>query len=246
MGTLMQEATGNCTSGIQEDVARTAPCRAVYWHEGSVTAVERASLLGQVGCTVWLSGLSGAGKSTIACALEQALLQQGYFSYRLDGDNIRLGLNKDLGFSASDRTENIRRIGEVARLFADAGCICVAAFISPYAADRQAARALHQASGLPFIEVYIRCPLSVAEDRDPKGLYKKARAGLIHGFTGIDDPYEEPEHPEVTLDTDQLSVADCVNRLLDALKQAGVIETPAQRVCAGCAKRREEHDQRLN
>ncbi|KAF6000607.1 Papss1p [Cyanidiococcus yangmingshanensis] len=233
-----------CAEG---DVGETAaPRSAVYWHDGSVSAAERASLLGQVGCTVWLSGLSGAGKSTIACALEQALLQQGYFAYRLDGDNIRMGLNKDLGFSATDRAENIRRIGEVSRLFADAGCVCIAAFISPYAADRRAARALHAASGLPFIEVYVRCPLAVAEERDPKGLYKKARAGVIRGFTGIDDPYEEPEQPEVILDTDQHSVAECVNCLLDALRKAGVIETPAQRVCAGCAKGRDEFRHRLN
>ncbi|BAM78946.1 adenylylsulfate kinase [Cyanidioschyzon merolae strain 10D] len=218
----------------------------VYWHEGSVSRGERASLLGQTGCTVWLSGLSGAGKSTIACALEQALLHRGYFAYRLDGDNVRHGLNKDLGFSADDRAENIRRTGEVARLFADAGCICVTAFISPYAADRRGARALHEASSLPFVEVYVRCPLAVAEQRDPKGLYKKARAGLIHGFTGIDDPYEEPDRPDVILDTDKLSVGECVERLLCTLRDLGVIETPTTRVCATCVNARKERLQHMN
>ncbi|MCC5830488.1 MAG: adenylyl-sulfate kinase [Phycisphaeraceae bacterium] len=167
----------------------------ITWHPGAVSRDQRSRLLGQRGCTVWLTGLSGSGKSTIAVALEQALVERGRAAYRLDGDNIRHGLCSNLGFSTEDRQENIRRIGEVARLFADSGLITIASFISPYRADRQRVRAMHADATLPFFEVYVDCPLEVAEQRDPKGLYKKARAGLIKGFTGIDDPYEPPLPP---------------------------------------------------
>ena len=197
----------------------------VTWHEGHVSPEERQRFLGQKGATLWLTGLSGSGKSTIACALEQALLQMGRNAYRLDGDNVRHGLNKNLGFSADDRAENIRRIGEVARLFADGCTIAITGFISPYRADRDQARALHDEMGLPFIEVYVECPLDVAEQRDPKGLYKKARAGEIKHFTGIDDPYEAPENPELVIHTAELTVAQSVDALLEYLKQHNLIET---------------------
>ncbi|MBI1335955.1 MAG: adenylyl-sulfate kinase [Phycisphaera sp.] len=195
----------------------------ITWHEGSVTREERHKNLGQKGCTLWMTGLSASGKSTVAVALEQVLLQRGKHAYRLDGDNIRMGLNKNLGFSAEDRAENIRRIGEVAKLFADAGIITVTSFISPYKADRDTVRKLHDDAKIPFIEVYVNCPLDEAEKRDPKGLYKKARAGQIKGFTGIDDPYEAPEKPELELRTDKLSIAESVQDLLDLLAKHGLM-----------------------
>ncbi|KAJ7072420.1 adenylylsulfate kinase [Mycena amicta] len=150
-------------------------------HAGAVDTQERVALIGQRGVTIWLTGLSASGKSTIACALEQHLLHLHKFVYRLDGDNIRFGLNKDLGFDEKSRNENIRRIGEVSKLFTDAACVTITAFISPYRADRQLARDLHQKASLPFVEVFVDAPLSVVEERDPKGLYKKARAGEIKG-----------------------------------------------------------------
>ena len=191
----------------------------ITWQEGAVTRQERHQNLGQLGCTMWMTGLSGSGKSTVAVALEQVLLQRGYHAYLLDGDNIRHGLNKNLGFSAEDRAENIRRIGEVAKLFADAGMIAITSFISPYLADRHLVRQLHDESNLPFIEVYVDAPLDVAERRDPKGLYKKARAGEIKGFTGIDAPYEPPTNPELHLPTNELSVEESVQRLLLLLEE---------------------------
>ena len=154
----------------------------ITWHEGSISKEERSKLTGQKGVTVWFTGLSASGKSTIASALEQHLLLKGINAYRLDGDNIRFGLNKNLGFSPQDRTENIRRISEVAKLFADSTAIALTSFISPYKADREQARQLHKESNIPFLEVYIDIPIEVAEQRDPKGLYKKARAGEIKGF----------------------------------------------------------------
>lgn len=196
----------------------------ITWHEGEVTRAEREKNLDQKGVTVWMTGLSGSGKSTVAVALEQVLVQRGNRAYCLDGDNIRHGLNKNLGFSAEDRAENIRRIGEVTRLFADAGMISITSFISPYRADRDLARKLHEESNLPFLEVYVDCPLDVAEERDPKGLYKKARAGEIKGFTGIDDPYEEPTRPELHLRTDRDTVAESVGRVLDLLGERGLLE----------------------
>lgn len=182
-----------------------------------MTSNERTELLGQKGATIWLTGLSASGKSTIACALEQHLLHLKKFAYRLDGDNVRFGLNRDLGFDEKSRNENIRRIGEVSRLFTDAGSITITAFISPYRADRDLARDLHNRSSLPFVEVFVDAPLQVVEDRDPKGLYKKARAGEIKDFTGISAPYEAPESPEIHIRTDEVGVADAVRIIADYL-----------------------------
>jgi adenylylsulfate kinase len=195
----------------------------ITWHEGEASREERSRNLGQKGVTLWMTGLSGSGKSTIAVALEQVLIQNGKHAYRLDGDNVRHGLNKNLGFSADDRAENIRRIGEVTKLFADAGLISITSFISPYKADRDIVRQLHADAGIPYLEVYVDAPLDVAEERDPKGLYKKARAGEIKGFTGIDDPYEAPETAEIHLRTDKLSVEDSVRTLLEQLEQRGLL-----------------------
>jgi adenylylsulfate kinase len=195
----------------------------ITWHEGKVTPEERQKNMGQKGCTLWMTGLSGSGKSTVAVALEQVLMQRGYHAYRLDGDNIRMGLNKNLGFSAEDRDENIRRIGEVTKLFADAGIISVTSFISPYKAARDMVRKLHEDANIPFLEVHVDCSLEEAEKRDPKGLYKKARAGEIKGFTGIDDPFEAPENPEITIKTHELSIEESVQALLDALEERGLI-----------------------
>ena len=195
----------------------------VHWHQGEITGEDRHSLLGQKGATLWFTGLSGSGKSTIAVALEKALFQRGKLTYRLDGDNVRLGINKNLGFSAEDRTENIRRIGEIAKLFVDAGVIALSSFISPYQVDRQRVRELHAESGYPFVEIFVDCALSTAEERDPKGLYKKARAGEIKNFTGIDDPYEAPQSPEIHLRTDQMSLDEEVEIIIDYLHQQGFI-----------------------
>ena len=199
----------------------------VHWHGGEINRPERAQLLGHGGATLWFTGLSGSGKSTIAVALEQALYQRGVLVYRLDGDNIRLGINKNLGFSAEDRAENIRRVGEVSKLFVDGGVIVLSSFISPYLVDRQIVRELHEADNMPFIEVFVDCSLEAAEERDPKGLYKKARAGEIKNFTGIDDPYEAPEAPEVHLHTDQQSLKEEVEHLLELLEKQGLIPAAA-------------------
>lgn len=171
----------------------------ITWHEGVITKQDREKRLNQKGLVIWYTGLSGSGKSTLAHAVEEILFNRGQLCYILDGDNIRHGLNKNLGFSPEDREENIRRIGEVSKLFADAGIITMTAFISPYRADRDKARKLLDEGD--FIEVYVKVPLDVAEERDPKGLYKKARAGEIKEFTGISAPYEEPLQPEITIDT---------------------------------------------
>jgi len=196
----------------------------VTWHDGEVSRSDRNRLLGQRGATLWFTGLSGSGKSTVAVALESALFRLGKLSYRLDGDNVRLGINKNLGFSEEDRRENIRRIGEVAKLFNDAGFISLSSFISPYQRDRDEVRKLHEDAGLVFIEVFVDCRLEVAEQRDPKGLYKKARAGKIKGFTGIDDPYEAPERAEVHLHTDQTTLEEETRQVLEHLHAHGVIE----------------------
>ncbi|KAM5549554.1 adenylyl-sulfate kinase 3 [Rosa sericea] len=169
----------------------------IQWHQCSVKKEDRENMLKQKGCVIWITGLSGSGKSTVACALSGILYRRGKLAYVLDGDNVRHGLNRDLGFKAEDRAENIRRIGEVAKLFADAGVICIASLISPYRRDRDACRALLPAG--EFIEVFMDIPLHVCEARDPKGLYKLARAGKIKGFTGIDDPYESPLNCEIAL-----------------------------------------------
>ncbi|MGB0211526.1 adenylyl-sulfate kinase [Algiphilus sp.] len=195
----------------------------VHWHHGEVTREQRAERCGHRGATLWFTGLSGSGKSTVAVALEGALFQLGVQAYRLDGDNVRMGINRNLGFSAEDRAENIRRIGEVAKLFVDSGQIALSSFVSPYRADRDKVRALHDESGMDFIEIFVDCPLSTAEERDPKGLYKKARAGEIKNFTGIDDPYEAPEKPEIHLHTDEQSLEDEVATILDALRARGIL-----------------------
>jgi bifunctional enzyme CysN/CysC len=171
----------------------------VTWHAHAVTREDRARILGGAGATVWLTGLPSSGKSTVAAALESALVERGRPAYLLDGDNLRHGLNSDLGFSPSDRAENVRRTGEVARLLADAGLIAIASLVSPYAADRAAVRAAHVSDGLTFLEVFVNTPLEECERRDPKGLYARARAGELTGFTGIDDPYEAPERPDLEL-----------------------------------------------
>ena len=192
------------------------------WHHSRIEPADREALLRQRGCVVWLTGLSGCGKSTIACGLEERLVRGGHLAYILDGDNVRHGLNQDLGFTADERAENIRRIGHVAALFAQAGVIAITAFISPYAAGRDAAR---RAAGADrFFEVYLQTPLDECEKRDPKGLYKKARAGEIADFTGIDAPYEAPQRPELMLETAKLTPAECVERIIKMLNDRKVLQ----------------------
>jgi adenylylsulfate kinase len=197
----------------------------VHWHEGDITRAHRSKLLGHRGATLWFTGLSGSGKSTVAVELEGVLNQMGVLSYRLDGDNVRLGINRNLGFSSEDRTENIRRIGEIAKLFVDTGVVALSSFISPYAADRDQVRALHEAAGMDFIEIFVDCALEEAEKRDPKGLYKKARAGEIKNFTGIDDPYQSPENPEVHLHSDKQTLNEEVEVILAELRNRGIINS---------------------
>lgn len=221
----------------------------VFFHAGNVSREERAKLLKQTGATIWFTGLSGSGKSTIAMALERALIQSGHAAYALDGDNVRFGLNAGakilaetrgygaetakrfgLGFSAADREENIRRIGEVAKLFADAGLFAVASFVSPYRKDRDAVRCIHEQNktgALPFVEVYVSTPIETCEQRDPKGLYKQAReavaAGKGIGFTGIDDPYEPPTNPEITFDATSQTTEQGVEVVLKYLRENGLL-----------------------
>lgn len=195
----------------------------IVWHEGHVARFQREKLLGQHGATVWFTGLPSSGKSTIAFSVEHALIEQGRLAYVLDGDNVRHGLNKNLGFSAEDREENIRRIGEVCKLFADTGVVCLASFVSPYTKDRDAVRQVHDDAGLPFIEVYVDVSVKECEKRDPKGLYAKARKGEIKGFTGIDDPYEPPHKPELTLKNAENSVADAAQKVLTLLTEQGIL-----------------------
>ena len=195
----------------------------VHWHDGDVTREDRAKMLGHKGVTLWFTGLSGSGKSTVAVAVEKALAARGVLSYRLDGDNIRLGINANLGFSAEDRQENIRRVGEISKLFADTGVVVLSSFISPYREDRNMVRRIHEEGGLSYLEVFVDCSLEEAESRDPKGLYKKARAGEIRGFTGIDDPYEAPTAPELHLRTDQMSLEEEVDMVLSNLEARGII-----------------------
>ena len=196
----------------------------VTWHDGEITREDRYQILRQQGATIWFTGLSGSGKSTIAVALEQALFNAGKLSYRLDGDNVRLGINKNLGFSEQDRKENIRRIGEIAKLFGDAGTIALSSFISPYKADRDEVRELHESADLKFVEVFVDCSLAVAEERDPKGLYKKARTGEIKNFTGIADPYEAPANPEIHLKTDEMTLEQEVAIVIDYLVDNGLLK----------------------
>ena len=195
----------------------------VVWHSGAVTRADREARLGQWAGTVWFTGLSGSGKSTVAVEVERRLAAQGRLCYRLDGDDLRHGLNGDLGFSEADRTENIRRTGEVCRLLVDAGVIVLASFVSPFRADRDQVRAMHAAANMPFLEAYVDVPIEVAESRDPKGLYAKARAGEIKGFTGIDQPYEAPESPEIVVNTAELTVEDAAERVIEHLRGAGLI-----------------------
>ena len=197
----------------------------ITWHHGAIAQADRERLLGQKGAVIWFTGLSGSGKSTLAHAVEEALFEQGRLSFVLDGDNVRHGLNKNLGFSPEDRTENIRRIGEVAKLFADCGVLAMTAFISPYRADRDAVRSL-----LPddrFIEIFVKVPLDVAEERDPKGLYKKARAGEIKEFTGVSAPYEEPLSPELTIDTSRMNLEESTEAVLYFLASRGILPQPS-------------------
>ena len=193
----------------------------ITWHHAAITKKDREELLKQKGVLIWYTGLSASGKSTIANAVEEMLFDRGVLSYVLDGDNIRHGLNKNLGFSPEDREENIRRIGEVGKLFADVGSIAMTAFISPYLSDRQKARELHEEGC--FIEVFVDAPLSVLEERDPKGLYKKARAGEIPQFTGISAPYEAPENPEIHLDTSKMNLEECAKSVVNYLESKGII-----------------------
>jgi adenylylsulfate kinase len=193
----------------------------ITWHAGHIGRADREKLLSQKGAVIWLTGLSGSGKSTIAVAAEAEIVRRGKLAYVLDGDNVRHGLNANLGFSPEDRTENIRRIGEVAKLFTDAGVLCFTSFISPYRADRDTARAL-MAEG-DFVEVYVDADVATCEERDPKGLYKKARAGEIPEFTGISAPYEAPEKPELVVPTGSQSLEESVKTLVDYLEQKGYL-----------------------
>jgi adenylylsulfate kinase len=204
----------------------------IVWHDAHVTPEDRERVLGHKGCVLWFTGLSGSGKSTIARAVEEALIRQGHAAYVLDGDNVRHGLNSDLDFSPESRKENIRRLGEVAKLFADSGLITVTAFISPYREDRDRARSIIEgsenastssATASRFFEVYVNTPLEVCESRDPKKLYAKARAGEIPNFTGISAPFESPESPEIELLTHENSIEACVNQVLQELRTAGIL-----------------------
>jgi bifunctional enzyme CysN/CysC len=192
----------------------------VVWHESEVPRAERWRASGVRGATVWFTGLSGSGKSTVASAVAALLIERGALSYTLDGDNLRHGLNGDLGFSADDRTENVRRVSEVARLFADAGVVALVPLISPYRAGRDHARLLHESAHLPFLEVFVDTPIEVCEQRDPKGLYAQARAGKITGFTGIDDPYEPPLHAELVLPGGTIPASEAARQVLERLDAA--------------------------
>jgi len=189
----------------------------VVWHAGEVTREDRAAVTGGEGLTVWLTGLSGSGKSTVAVAAEAQLLRAGRHAYLLDGDNLRHGLNGNLGFSAEDRAENVRRVGEVAKLMADAGTVVLVSLVSPYFADRDRVRAGHQEAGLRFVEVFVDTPLQECERRDPKGLYAKARAGELRGMTGIDDPYEPPVRPELVVHPGEQSVEAAAAAVIAAI-----------------------------
>ena len=193
----------------------------IVWHEGHVNRAERERLLAQSGCLVWLTGLPSSGKSTIAFTAEHALVSRGHMAYVLDGDNIRHGLNRNLGFSAEDRAENIRRIGEVGKLFVDAGILAISSFVSPYRIDRDGVRDVMGEGD--FLEVFVDTPLAVCEERDPKGLYKKARTGEIPHFTGISDPYEPPANPELVIRAAECSPGEAAQRILDLLESRGKI-----------------------
>lgn len=207
----------------------TAKSSNVVWSDTNVTKDRRDNLNKQRSAIIWFTGLSGSGKTTIANALEQQLHKLSFRTYLLDGDNVRHGLSNDLGFSDNDRTENIRRIGEVSKLFIDAGVMVLATFISPFISDRKFVRNI--VNETEFIEIYIKCPLNLCEDRDIKGLYKKARAGEIKQFTGIDSPYEEPVNPELIIDSDKLSIDECVNEIIGYLvKHSYIVTNKRQRI----------------
>ena len=193
----------------------------IVWHDHHVSKEERSSIKAQKPCILWFTGLSGSGKSTIANAVESRLLELKKHTYLLDGDNVRMGLNKGLGFSDDDRVENIRRIGEVSKLFVDAGTIVLTAFISPFQNERYVVRSLVQKD--EFIEVFIDTPLEVCESRDPKGLYKKARTGEIPNFTGISSPYEAPEQPEIHIVNDNIAIEDVTGKIIDYLQKKGYL-----------------------
>lgn len=201
-------------------MADTVKATNIVWHHAQVTRAEQEKQHGHKAAVLWFTGLSGSGKSTLANAVAGALFERGLHTYVLDGDNIRHGLNKDLGFSPEDRVENIRRIGEVAKLFVDAGVITLTAFISPYAEDRDKAR---QINGADFVEIYVKCDLDVCEERDPKGLYKKARAGEIPNFTGISAPYEEPANAELIVNTSHESLEESAARVIAFLQEKGIV-----------------------
>lgn len=208
---------GGIVSGALYTSARTVKSENIFWSESEITAERRALRNQHRGAVIWLTGLSGAGKSTIARALEKELFQLSMHTYVLDGDNLRHGLNANLGFAPEDRAENIRRVSEVAKLMADAGTVVITSFISPYRADRTRARVIALQAGAEFVEIFVDAPLAVCEQRDPKGLYKKARAGGLRGFTGVDAPYEAPEDPEIAIRTDKQTVAECVEEILTEL-----------------------------
>lgn len=193
----------------------------ITWHQATVSKKDRQLLNGHKSCVLWFTGLSGSGKSTLANAVDYALFQKGYWSYVLDGDNIRHGLNRDLSFRAEDRKENIRRIGEVAKLFVDSGQIISTAFISPFHEDRALVRKMFEKG--EFIEIYVKCPIKLCEDRDPKGLYKKARTGEISEFTGISAPYEAPKLAEITIETDKMTIDQSVKKIIDYLKDKKIL-----------------------
>lgn len=193
----------------------------ITWHHSSISKKERHNLNQHKSCVLWFTGLSGSGKSTLANAVDYALFHEGFRSYVLDGDNIRHGLNKDLSFNAEDRKENIRRIGEVAKLFVDSGQIVSTAFISPFLEDRAMVREMFEAD--EFIEIYVNCPIQVCESRDPKGLYKKARNGEIPDFTGISSPYEPPSSPEINIETDKMTIEQSVKKIIAFLKDKKIL-----------------------
>lgn len=202
-------------------IAQPAPTN-IIWHRATVTRARREALNGHRGAILWFTGLSGAGKSTLAHAVEEQLHQRGYRTFVLDGDNVRHGLCKDLGFTPEDRVENIRRIGEMAKLFIEAGIIVLTAFISPFRAERERVRSLVEQGD--FIEIHCDSPLEVCESRDVKGLYKKARAGLIPDFTGISSPYETPQNPELIVNTGTTDLNSCVRQVISELKRRGILE----------------------
>merc|ERR1712187_248903 len=223
VGFLVGAAMGHGASPYGE-VKTSGKSTNIAFHSG-VPREDKWKAVGHKGITLWMTGLSGSGKSTVSVALEHALVHgqpKSYFVYRLDGDNLRFGLNKDLGFTPEDRKENVRRVAEVAKVFAEAGAIVIAGLISPYAADREYAREVHFNASLPFLEVFIDAPLAVVQKRDPKGLYAKVAEGKIKGFTGVDAPYEKPENPEIHIKTDENSIPQAVNTILNKLDSAGI------------------------